>query len=38
LPDLKAAFPEYAKVNAQVLPDVLLRVDRAYQALLAWRT
>jgi putative transposase len=32
LPDLKAAFPEYAEVNAQVLQDVLLRVERAYQA------
>ena len=32
LPDLKAAFPEYAEVNAQVLPDVILRVERAYQA------
>ncbi len=32
LPDLKAAFPEYAEVNAQVVQDVLLRVDRAYQA------
>ncbi len=32
LPDLKAAFPEYAEINAQVLQDVLARVDRAYQA------
>ena len=32
MPDLKAAFPEYAEVNAQVLPDVILRVERAYQA------
>src|SRR5260370_40235711 len=32
LPDLKAAFPEYAEVNAQVLQDVLLRLDRAFQA------
>jgi putative transposase len=32
LPDLKAACPEYAEVNAQVLQDVLLRVERAYQA------
>ena len=32
LPDLKAAFPEYAEVNAQVLQDVILRVERAYQA------
>src|SRR5258708_3732219 len=32
LPDLKAACPEYAEVNAQVLQDVILRVDPAYQA------
>ncbi len=32
LPDLKAAFPDYVEVNAQVVPDVLLRVARAYQA------
>jgi putative transposase len=32
LPDLKAACPEYAEVNAQVLRDVILRVDRAFQA------
>jgi putative transposase len=32
LPDIKAAFPDYAEVNAQVLQDVLLRVERAYQA------
>jgi putative transposase len=32
LPDLKAACPEYAGINAQVLQDVLLRVERAYQA------
>ncbi len=32
LPDLKAACPEYAEVNAQVLQDVLLRVERAFQA------
>src|SRR5215475_2040126 len=32
LPDLKAACPEYAEVNAQVLQDVILRVDRAFQA------
>jgi putative transposase len=30
--DLKAAFPELAAVNAQVLQDVLLRLDRAFQA------
>lgn len=32
LPELKAALPEYAEVNAQVLQDVLKRLDRAYQA------
>jgi putative transposase len=32
LPDLKAACPEYAEVNAQVLQDVVLRIDRAFQA------
>src|SRR6185437_13879550 len=32
LPDLKAACPEYAEVNAQVLQDVLRRLDRAFQA------
>jgi putative transposase len=32
LPDLKAARPEYAEVNAQVLQDVILRVERAFQA------
>jgi putative transposase len=35
LPDLKDACPEYAEdaeVNAQVLQDVILRVERAYQA------
>jgi putative transposase len=32
LPDLKAACPEYAEVNAQMLQEVLLRVDRAYHA------
>src|SRR5258708_28496241 len=32
LPDLKAACPEYAEVNAQVLQDVMLRVQRTYQA------
>ena len=31
LPDLKAACPEYAEINAQVLQDVLLRLDRAFQ-------
>jgi putative transposase len=32
LPDLKAACPEYAEVNAQVLQDVILRVERTFQA------
>ena len=32
LPDLKAAYPEYAEINAQVLQDVVLRVERAFQA------
>jgi putative transposase len=32
LPDLKAACPEYAEVNAHVLQDVILRVERAYRA------
>jgi putative transposase len=32
LPDLKAACPEYSEVNAQVLQDVILRVERAFQA------
>jgi putative transposase len=30
LPDLKAACPDYAEVNAQVLQDVVLRVERAF--------
>jgi putative transposase len=32
LPDLKAACPEYAKVHAQVVQDVVLRVERAFHA------
>src|SRR5215471_16874206 len=32
LPDLKAACPDYAEVNAQVSQDVILRLDRAFQA------
>jgi putative transposase len=32
LPDLKAAFPEYAAIHSQVLQDVLTRLDRAFQA------
>ena len=31
LPDVKAACPELAEVNAQVLQDVILRVERAYR-------
>ena len=33
LPDLKASCPEFAEINAQVLQDVIQRVDRAFQAL-----
>src|SRR5260370_21923230 len=32
LPALKADFPDYAEVNAQVLQDVILRVERTVQA------
>ena len=32
LPGIKEAMPEYGDVNAQVLQDVVLRVDRAFQA------
>jgi putative transposase len=32
LPGIKEAMPEYAEVNAQMLQDVVLRVDRAFQA------
>ena len=32
LPDLKATFPDYAEVNAQVLQDVLRRLDKTFQA------
>ena len=32
LPDLKATMPAYAEINGQVLQDVVVRVDRAYQA------
>ncbi len=32
LPGIKEAMPEYAEVHSQVLQDVVLRVDRAYQA------
>jgi putative transposase len=31
LPGIKEAMPEYGEVNAQVLQDVVLRVDRAFQ-------
>jgi putative transposase len=32
LPDIKEAMPEYAAVHSQVLQDVVLRIDRAFQA------
>jgi putative transposase len=32
LPDLKAAYPDYAEVHSQVLQDVLRRVEKTYQA------
>ncbi len=32
LPDLKVDIPEYTEVHSQVLQDVLLRLDRAFQA------
>src|SRR5262249_19310562 len=32
LPAIKEAMPEYGAVNAQVLQDVVLRADRAFQA------
>src|SRR5262249_43633725 len=32
LPGIKEAMPEYGEVNAQVLQDVVLRVDRAFEA------
>src|SRR5690242_17409396 len=32
LPGIKEAMPEYAEVNSQVLQDVVLRVERAFQA------
>jgi putative transposase len=32
LPGIKEALPEYAEVHSQVLQDVVLRVDRAFQA------
>jgi putative transposase len=33
LPGIKEAMPEYGEVHSQVLQDVVLRVDRAFQAL-----
>jgi putative transposase len=32
LPAIKEAMPEYAEINAQVLQDVVLRVDHAFEA------
>jgi putative transposase len=32
LPEIKEARPEYRDINAQVLQDVLTRLDRAFQA------
>jgi putative transposase len=32
LPDLKAAYPEYANIHAHLLQDVIVRVERTYQA------
>ncbi len=32
LPGIKAAMPEYGEVHSQVLQEVVLRVDRAFQA------
>jgi putative transposase len=32
LPDLKAGCPEYAEVHRQVVPDVLVHLDRTFQA------
>jgi hypothetical protein len=32
LPEIKAVRPEYRDINAQVLQDVLTRLDRAFQA------
>jgi putative transposase len=32
LPGIKEAMPEYAEVHSQVLQDVVLRVDRAFEA------
>ena len=32
LPGIKEAMPEYGEVHSQILQDVILRVDRAFQA------
>jgi putative transposase len=32
LPGIKEAMPEYGEVNSQVLQDVMLRADRAFEA------
>jgi putative transposase len=32
LPDVKEVMPDYTEINAQVLQDVVLRVERAFQA------
>jgi putative transposase len=32
VPELTVEFPEFAKVHSQVLPDVLVRLDRAFYA------
>jgi putative transposase len=32
LPGIKEAMPDYGEVHSQVLQDVVLRVDRAFQA------
>lgn len=32
LNDLRAAFPDYAALHRHVLPDVLARLDKTYQA------
>src|SRR5690349_12479398 len=32
LPDLKAACPEFGAIHAHVLQDVMMRLDRAFQA------
>jgi len=32
LPDLKAAFAEYAAIHSQILQDVLTRLDKTFQA------